>query len=65
MADIDPFQKMREMLADPAWQDAVDTDHAPLSEVVERLRAIPGSEWKLIDDPYGEMMDLRGGGRGE
>jgi predicted XRE-type DNA-binding protein len=36
-------------------------EDAPLSAVVERLRQVPGSGWKEIDDPYTELQRLRQG----
>jgi hypothetical protein len=36
-------------------------EDAPLSAVVERLREVPGSGWKEIDDPFAELQRLRQG----
>jgi hypothetical protein len=36
-------------------------EDAPLSAVVERLRQVPGSGWKEIEDPYAELQRLRQG----
>jgi hypothetical protein len=36
-------------------------DDEPLATVVERLRQIPGSGWKDLDDPYAELQRLRRG----
>ena len=36
-------------------------DDAPLSNVVARLRQMPGSGWKEIDDPFAELQRLRQG----
>lgn len=40
-------------------------DDAPLSEVVERLRAVEGSGWKQFDDPIAEIMRLRRDSQGD
>ena len=40
-------------------------DDAPLSEVVERLRAVEGSGWKKFDDPIAEIMRLRRDSQGD
>ena len=36
-------------------------EDTPLSGVVARLRQVPGSGWKEIDDPYSELQRLRQG----
>lgn len=36
-------------------------EDAPLSAVVARLRQVPGSGWKEIDDPHAELKRLRQG----
>ena len=36
-------------------------EDAPLSAVVTRLREVPGSGWKEMDDPYAELRRLRQG----
>jgi hypothetical protein len=36
-------------------------DSSPLQEVVERLRAIEGSEWPEVEDPLEELSRLRRG----
>lgn len=55
-------------LEDGSWQlirfriDSFDVlDDAPLSDVVERLRGIPGNKWKELPDPFGEAWKLRKG----
>ena len=54
---------------DGAWQMQRFTiatfevlDDRPLSDVVARLRDIPGSGWKDVADPFAELMELRGNG---
>lgn len=37
----------------------------PLSDVVEELRAVEGSEWSKMDDPWAELHKLRHGHDGE
>jgi len=39
-------------------------EDAPLSAVVERLRQVPGSGWKQIDNPYAALQCLRQGSDG-
>lgn len=39
-------------------------DDAPFSEIVERLRAVEGSGWKDIEDPWAELRRLRHGDAG-
>ena len=34
-------------------------DDSPISEIVEKLRKVEGSEWKQFDDPLAELMRLR------
>lgn len=36
-------------------------DDAPLTELVGRLRQIPGNGWKDMEDPYSELKQLRQG----
>ncbi len=36
-------------------------DEAPLGDVIERLRRIPGNGWKTLADPYAELQRLRKG----
>ncbi len=35
-------------------------DDSPLREVLDQLRAIPGSEWSELDDPTSALNELRG-----
>lgn len=37
-------------------------DDAPWPETVARLRAIEGSDWRLLDDPFAELRRIRGDG---
>lgn len=36
-------------------------DSSPLHEVLERLRAMEGSEWSEVEDPLEELSRLRRG----
>lgn len=36
-------------------------DETPLGDIVERLRRIPGNDWKSVDDPYAELQRVRQG----
>lgn len=36
-------------------------DDQPLSDVVAKLRDIPGSEWDTLDDPWSELVKIRYG----
>lgn len=54
--------------ADGAWRlrhfhiaDFETLDDTPLGAVVERLRRVPGSDWRNLDDPYTELQRLRHG----
>jgi hypothetical protein len=46
-------------------QDFVQLKQAPLSHVVEELRAVEGSEWPIIENPWEELSRLRSGGDSE
>ena len=55
-------------LEDGGWQlirfriNSFDVlDDAPLSDVVERLRGVPGNNWKELPDPFNEAWKLRKG----
>ncbi len=54
--------------AEGAWllkrfniRDFETLDDAPLSDVVERLRQVPGNHWKEMEDPLAELQRLRQG----
>lgn len=56
---------------DGTWQlvrfDILDfdvLDDEPLSDVIERLRAVGGNEWAKSENPVRELLDLRGDGDG-
>jgi hypothetical protein len=51
-----------------AWQlkrfdiaDFETLDDSPLGVVLDRLRRMPGSDWRAVDDPYAELQRLRQG----
>jgi hypothetical protein len=54
--------------AEGAWQlkrfdiaDFETLDDSPLGVVLDRLRRVPGSDWRAVDDPYAELQQLRHG----
>lgn len=54
--------------AEGAWQlkrfdiaDFETLDDSPLGVVLARLRRVPGSDWRAVDDPYAELQRLRHG----
>lgn len=54
--------------AEGAWQlnrfditDFETLDDSPLGVVLARLRQVPGSEWRAVDDPHAELQRLRHG----
>lgn len=55
--------------ADGAWElkhfkitDFEVLDEAPLTDVVARLRAVPGSGWSKVPDPVRELLEVRSDG---
>lgn len=40
---------------------SVEADEKTLAQTVEELRAVPGSGWKNVDDPWRELYEIRHG----
>lgn len=46
-------------------RDFIPLDDTPLSEVINSLRRVEGSEWNTVEDPWEELNTIRHGGGNE